>query len=80
MSKPNPRSSGKRSPDDLLSPREAAPLVRLAESTLAKMRQRGDGPAYIQISKRRVAYRLSAIDSWLKARERTRTVEHVAAA
>ncbi len=59
----------------LLTPREAAAMLRLAESTLAKQRQRGNGPPYILISARRIRYELGALQRWLAARARTRTVQ-----
>lgn len=53
----------------LLRPREAAALIGLSESTLAKKRSAGDGPKFIRISRTRIAYRLSALMEWLDERE-----------
>ena len=59
------------SADPLLLPREAAHIVRLAVSTLAKKRRNGQGPRYVLLSNRRVAYRMSSLQAWLAERERT---------
>ena len=61
--------------DPLLLPPEAAPIVRLAVSTLAKKRRNGQGPRYVMLSNRRVGYRLSALQAWLAERERSSTVD-----
>jgi predicted DNA-binding transcriptional regulator AlpA len=52
---------------------EAARYVALSESTLTKMRLRGDGPPYIKVGPRAVAYRKADLDAWLEARVRRST-------
>jgi predicted DNA-binding transcriptional regulator AlpA len=52
---------------------EAAKYVALAESTLTKMRLTGDGPPFIKVGLRAVAYRKADLDAWLEARVRRST-------
>ncbi len=59
--------------DPLLPPWQAGVVVGLSPSTLAKRRMDGTGPVYVRLSATRVAYRRSALDAWLAARERTST-------
>lgn len=56
----------------LLTPEEAAKLVRVSLSWFAKARMRGDGPPYILIG-RSVRYREDALVQWVKERERLST-------
>jgi hypothetical protein len=55
--------------------REAAAYVRLAPSTMAKMRMRGDGPQYSKAGPRVVIYHEDKLDAWLAARSRRSTGE-----
>jgi excisionase family DNA binding protein len=59
----------------LLTPKEAAPLLKVSLSLLAKMRMRGDGPPYIKVG-RLIRYPESAIAQWMKSRQRLSTSEH----
>lgn len=54
---------------------EAAEYLRLAPSTLAKMRVRGDGPAYRKAGPRIVLYAREDLDLWLRSRIRRSTSE-----
>ena len=45
---------------------EAARLVGLSESTLAKLRLNGNGPVYCKLG-RRVVYRVTDLDQWLQS-------------
>ena len=56
---------------------EAAAYIRLSASTLAKMRVRGDGPAYIKAG-RAVLYDRRDLDAWLAAHRRRSTSEYTA--
>jgi predicted DNA-binding transcriptional regulator AlpA len=47
--------------------REAARLVGLSESTLAKLRLNGNGPTYCKLG-RRVVYRPADLEEWLQSR------------
>ncbi len=53
---------------------DAAAYVGLSESTLAKMRCRGDGPRYSKAGKI-VLYATAVLDDWLEARSRLSTSE-----
>jgi excisionase family DNA binding protein len=46
---------------------EAARLLGLSESTLAKLRLNGNGPTYCKLG-RRVVYRTADLDEWLQSR------------
>jgi predicted DNA-binding transcriptional regulator AlpA len=59
---------------------EAARYVALSESTLTKMRLRGDGPPFIKVGPRAVAYRKADLDAWLEARVRRSTSDNRMAA
>ena len=69
MAQINPRTS-ELSGDRIVGSREAARLIGLAMSTLAKRRAEGTGPPYIELSKRKAGYRLSDLNAWLANRER----------
>ncbi len=58
----------------LLTPREAANLLRVSNSWLAKARMRGDGPPYVKIG-RSIRYPESALLQWMKSRMRLSTSE-----
>lgn len=51
----------------------AADYLGLAESTLAKMRWRGDGPPYSKAGPRIVVYDIADLDAWLSQGKRTST-------
>ena len=46
---------------------QAAKLVGLSESTLAKLRLNGNGPLYCKLG-RRVVYRPADLEQWLQSR------------
>lgn len=58
-------------PDDLLTVKEAATLLRRCERQLRRWRARGDGPAFIRLDAEtdprgdRVFYRRADIAAWL---------------
>tara|TARA_R100000005_G_scaffold89219_2_gene59629 strand:+ start:2095 stop:2304 length:210 start_codon:yes stop_codon:yes gene_type:complete len=56
----------------------AADYVGLAESTLAKMRWRGDGPPYSKAGPRIVVYDVADLDEWLAQGKRTSTSDEAA--
>jgi predicted DNA-binding transcriptional regulator AlpA len=51
---------------------EAARLLGLSHSTLAKLRLSGNGPLYCKLG-RRVVYRLEDLKAWLEARTTSNT-------
>jgi len=58
----------------LLTPKEAARLLKVSLSWLAKARMRGDGPAYIRVG-RSIRYAEAALIHWVKGRQRLSTSE-----
>lgn len=56
----------------LLTPKEAAGLLKVSLSWLAKARMRGDGPPYIKLG-RSVRYSEVALLQWMKSRQRLST-------
>jgi predicted DNA-binding transcriptional regulator AlpA len=59
--------------DELLTPPEAAEVLRVVVRTLDDWRYRGVGPRYVKLSHRAVRYRASDVYAWIAARERTST-------
>ena len=59
----------------LLMPKEAAKLLKVSLSWLAKARMRGDGPSYIRVG-RSIRYSEAALLQWMKSRQRLSTSEH----
>lgn len=54
----------------LLTVKQAAEFTRLSASTLNKMRSRGEGPTYIKLGRRRVAYDMEDLNSWIDLQKR----------
>jgi predicted DNA-binding transcriptional regulator AlpA len=54
---------------------DAARRVGLSESSLEKLRCRGDGPAFVKIGSRAVGYLIEDLDAWLVSRRRRSTSE-----
>ena len=59
---------------NLLTPKEAAALLKASGSFLAKARMRGDGPPYIKMG-RAIRYSEVALLQWMKSRQRLSTSE-----
>ena len=60
----------------LLNVRDAAARIGLSVSTLNKYRCSGDGPRYVRLGKRRVAYPVAELDAWVAARVHGSTSEY----
>jgi hypothetical protein len=58
--------------DPLLSPAEAATVLAVSLSWLAKARLRGDGPNFVKVG-RAVKYQRSSLLDYVKSRTRTST-------
>ena len=58
----------------LLTPKDAARLLKVSLSWLAKARMRGDGPPYIEVG-RSIRYSDAALMQWIKSRQRLSTSE-----
>ena len=71
---PQALKSSRLDGERLLTPREAANLLRLSLSWLAKARMRGDGPPYVKLG-RAIRYREGALVQWMKSRLRLSTSE-----
>jgi len=56
---------------------QAAEYIGLSQSTLAKMRLRGDGPPYLKLGGKIVVYDIQDIETWLLANRRKSTSEQV---
>jgi predicted DNA-binding transcriptional regulator AlpA len=54
----------------------ASLYIGIAESTLNKMRLTGDGPPFVKVGPRAVAYRKADLDAWLAARVRRSTSDN----
>jgi len=55
--------------DEFLTQREVCNWLGLSEPTLFRHRRDRTGPRFVRLSAKRVAYRRSAIEAWLKGRE-----------
>ena len=62
---------------EFVKPIQAAKIVKLSTSTLAKMRIRGDGPQYTKSGPKVVLYKVSDLTDWLASRSRRSTSEVV---
>ena len=60
-----------------LSPQQAADLIGISASTLAKLRLSGDGPSFLKLGKR-VAYRPQDLEDWISQRVFRSTSEYAA--
>jgi len=58
----------------VLTPKDAARLMKVSLSWLAKARMRGDGPPYMRIG-RSIRYAEAALMQWMKSRQRLSTSE-----
>jgi predicted DNA-binding transcriptional regulator AlpA len=58
----------------LMTPNEAAAVLKVSLSWLAKARMRGDGPPYIRVG-RSIRYGEAALIQWMKSRQRSSTSE-----
>ena len=59
----------------LLTPKDAALMLKVSLSWMAKARMRGDGPPFIKIG-RGVRYSEAVLQQWMKSRQRLSTSEH----
>jgi len=71
---PVPQKPAAVTPLNLLSPKEAAKLLKVSTSWLAKARMSGDGPPYIRVG-RSIRYGEAVLLQWLKSRQRLSTSE-----
>lgn len=69
--------SNPTTPEEYLTPREAAIIAKSSPSTFAKYRCFGGGPKFIRVSSRKTLYRRSDLDQWLASRAQTSTSSEV---
>src|SRR6266852_6266873 len=55
-------------PERLLTEKELSDWLGVSLPNLQRMRSAGTGPRYVQLSARRLAYRRSDVEAWLRAR------------
>ena len=67
-----PNSTRELNSERLLTPRDAADILRLSSSWLAKARMRGDGPPFVRIG-RSIRYAESSLLQWTKSQIRLST-------
>jgi excisionase family DNA binding protein len=63
--------------ESLLTPGEAAQLLRTNVRTLERWRSTGDGPSFAKIGKR-VAYHRAELERWVEQRTRRTTSDQAA--
>jgi predicted DNA-binding transcriptional regulator AlpA len=61
--------------DPLLTEKQLSAWLGVSLPNLQRMRSRGTGPLYVQLSERRIGYRKSNVEAWLTAR----TIDRVGA-
>jgi predicted DNA-binding transcriptional regulator AlpA len=59
--------------EPLMSFAETARALNMSQSNLAKLRAAGKAPPAIQISARRIAFKPSAVQAWVDARDEALT-------
>jgi predicted DNA-binding transcriptional regulator AlpA len=67
LSNPSVQPGRRTDPPKVVTAGEAAHLVGLSASTLAKLRLNGNGPPYCKLG-RRVVYRPADLETWLQSR------------
>ncbi len=58
--------------DPLLTEKELSGWLGVSLPSLQRMRSNGTGPRYVQLSRRRLAYRKSDVEAWLASRTTNR--------
>ncbi|MDN2579067.1 helix-turn-helix domain-containing protein [Aquibium sp. ELW1220] len=61
--------------DQLICAEDAANLLNISSSTLAKMRLSGSSPRYVKLG-RRVAYRPADLEAWIETQSFNSTAEY----
>ena len=54
--------------DHLITEGDLSIFLGISLPNIQRMRSRGTGPRFVQLSERRIAYRLSDVERWLAAR------------
>src|SRR5437868_2318588 len=59
----------------IFNEKQVSTWLGISLPSLQRMRSDGRGPAFVQLSERRIAYRKSAVEAWLAARTISRVGE-----
>jgi predicted DNA-binding transcriptional regulator AlpA len=54
--------------EPLLNEKQLADWLGMSLPSLQRMRSKGSGPKFVQLSQRRIAYRRSVVERWLEER------------
>jgi predicted DNA-binding transcriptional regulator AlpA len=65
--------------DPILTDEEYRTWLNISAPTAQRQRSDGSGPPFVQLSERRIGYRKSAVEQWLKARTINRVGAFVSA-
>jgi predicted DNA-binding transcriptional regulator AlpA len=63
----------------LLTEKQVAKWLGLSLPSLQRMRSKGSGPPFVQLSQRRIGYKKSDVENWLQAHTITHVGELMAA-
>jgi predicted DNA-binding transcriptional regulator AlpA len=58
--------------DPLLNEKELSAWLGISVPSIQRLRTNGCGPAFVRLSERRLGYRKSEVEAWLKTRTATR--------
>ena len=64
--------------ETLFTEKQVSRWLGISIPSLQRMRSNGCGPAFVQLSARRIGYRKSAVETWLSARTISRVGEFAA--
>lgn len=68
-------SQGHQTPEALFTEKQVSSWLGISIPSLQRMRSNGCGPAFVQLSARRIGYRKSAVEAWLSVRTINRVGE-----
>jgi predicted DNA-binding transcriptional regulator AlpA len=71
-------SQDERTLEALFTEKQVSSWLGISIPSLQRMRSNGCGPAFVQLSARRIGYRKSAIEAWLSVRTISRVREFTA--
>jgi predicted DNA-binding transcriptional regulator AlpA len=71
-------SQDHQTPEALFTEKQVSGWLGISIPSLQRMRSSGCGPAFVQLSARRIGYRKSAIEAWLSVRTINRVGEFTA--
>jgi predicted DNA-binding transcriptional regulator AlpA len=71
-------SQGHEALEPLFTEKQVSSWLGISTPSLQRMRSNGCGPAFVQLSARRIGYRKSAIEAWLSVRTIDRVGEFTA--